>query len=127
MATEILAHQRALAAVWPPSVNEALEQFSESVEKARLIASKDARTIARDVGAGVREISDHSDRIHNALGAAIKLLDNNTDNDEALALLQLLQASSGQLCNRMYDFAGTALVALELANVCAPTQGAARG
>lgn len=101
-------------ATLPRSVIDALEYFSESVEKARLKGKRDVETIARDIGVGCREVSDQSARIHTALRVVLKMLGNSTDNDEARALLELLEASSLNLCNLAFDFAGTALVALEL-------------
>lgn len=101
-------------AVLPRSVIDALEYFSEPVEKARARAGENVETIVREVGVGVREISDQSARIHTAIKVALKLLDNSTDDDEARALLELVEASSLKLCNLTFDFAGSALVALEL-------------
>lgn len=108
----------------PRSVIDALDYFSEPVEKARARAGKDVETILREVGVGVREISDQSARIHTAIKVVIKLLDNSTD-DEARALLELVEASCLNLCNLTFDFAGSALVALELPtrNACEVSHG----
>lgn len=98
----------------PRTVADALEYFSEPVKNARLIAAKDASAIAEKVGGGAREISDHCARIHTGLRVVKKLLNDSTDNDEVRVLLELLDESGLELCNRVFDFGGAALVALEL-------------
>lgn len=98
----------------PNRVAASLEYFAEPVRAARELAAVDPRALARDVGKSVKDISDKAARLNDALRAALQLLPDDSDNDEARAVLELIRASSVSLCNDIFRFAGSALVSLEL-------------
>lgn len=89
--------------------------FADAAQEASAWLASTGADASAEFAAMLLRLNEAAPHTHNAIRAALKLMPNNTDADEALSVLELADKAALEFCGAVYDLAGLALAVLEAA------------
>ena len=94
----------------PCQIAQAMDHFKEPFEASRVL---DPRELVREIGKILNVLNERTEQMCAAMDVARNLLPNNTDDDEARAVLAMAAPYHLNSANMLYDLTGHVLAALE--------------
>lgn len=91
---------------------QARERFADPAKEAAERLAQAGQNAHSALAALLLNINETAQRTHNAIRAALKVMPDNTDADEALSVLELADGAALQFCSLAWETAGLAFVAL---------------